>query len=415
MNEKSYASSDRAKCWSDINFTKAEAHVKKLQQRIFNACYYAEYDKLDSLSHMMIHSFYAKALAVKHVCSTHGKHTPGVDNIIWESDDEKFNAIFGLHRRGYKASPLKRAYIKKTDGRTRLLGIPTMQDRAMQSLYAFALEPIAECLADDHSYGFRPKRCAQDAVDYVIKYLAKSNPQWVLKADIRSCFDNISHDWLLKNVPMDKMILRTFLECGYMSHDTIYPTRHGVPQGGCLSNILCNLTLDGLEHTLLQNVDAKMAFVRYADDIIIFADTSGLLGQAVLPVVEKYLSERGLSLSNEKSGIFSVKEGFYYLGWHIYKSNNQIIAVPSRQAVDTLLEKTMAIVSQEHCFSDKELLNRLKSVIWGWLNYYKTATPPVLNGIEFEVISNVYQLTGSPLLIKNIENIFHLYYIKRFE
>ena len=406
MNEKSVASSNRANCWGDIDFIKAEAYVKKLQKRIFKACLNAEFDKLTTLSHMMIHSFYAKALAVKYVCSSHGRHTPGVDNILWESDTDKFNAIFGLRRRGYKASPLKRVYIKKPDGRTRSLGIPTMKDRAMQNLYKLALEPIAECLADEHSYGFRPKRSPKDAVEYVVKYLSNSHPKWVLKTDIESCFDNISHEWLLENVPMDKMILRNFLECGYMINDIVYPTRLGVPQGGCISNILCNLTLDGLEHVFLQNFDTNMSVVRYADDIIIFADTPGLPTQDVLPVMESFLSDRGLNLSKRKTILAAPTDGFQFLGWDISISGAQIIATPSRQAVNTLLEKISDILLKRDCLSEKELRDRLKSVIRGWLNYYKNATPPALNGVEFEVVSLAFQISGSRILAGKISRYF---------
>lgn len=116
MNSKMYAPSDRAKCWGEIDFTHAKNFVKKLQRRIYAACKQGNTGKVVTLINFMLHSFFAKAYAVKHVCSTAGKHTPGIDNILWLNDRVKFNAIFSLRLRGYKPKPLKRVYIQKSDG-----------------------------------------------------------------------------------------------------------------------------------------------------------------------------------------------------------------------------------------------------------------------------------------------------------
>ena len=107
--------------------------------------------------------------------------------------------------------------IPKKNGKLRPLSIPTMTDRAMQTLYRFALEPIAETTADTHSYGFRPKRCVQDAIERCFNMLSrKRSAAWILEGDIKGCFDNISHEWILKRIPMDKAILRQFLKSGYI-------------------------------------------------------------------------------------------------------------------------------------------------------------------------------------------------------
>ena len=148
MNRKLCAPADKAQSWESIDWKKAEAYVKKLQMRIVKAQKDGHYNKVKSLQWLLTHSFYAKALAVKRVTSNKGKNTAGVDHELWKTPKGKFEAIDKLKRRGYKPQPLRRVYIPKKNGKMRPLSIPTMTDRAMQTLYKSALEPLAETLAD---------------------------------------------------------------------------------------------------------------------------------------------------------------------------------------------------------------------------------------------------------------------------
>lgn len=153
MNRKLCAPANRAQSWESIDWKKAEAYVKKLQMRIVKAQKDGHYNKVKTLQWLLTHSFYAKALAVKRVTSNKGKNTAGVDHELWKTPKGKFEAIEKLKRRGYKPQPLRRVYIPKKNEKLRPLSIPTMTDRAMQTLYKFALEPLAETLADPNSYG----------------------------------------------------------------------------------------------------------------------------------------------------------------------------------------------------------------------------------------------------------------------
>ena len=176
---------------------------------------------------------------------------------------------------------MKRTYIEKYGKKEkRPLGIPTMTDRAMQGLQLLALAPIAETTADKVSFGFRQNRCAQDAMEYMFKLLSrKTSPEWILEGDIKGCFDNISHDWMLENIPSDKRIMRQFLRCGYVENKRLFPTTEGSPQGGLISPTYANMTLDGLERLLLERYSTsstghyhpnynkhKVHLCRYADD-----------------------------------------------------------------------------------------------------------------------------------------------------
>jgi len=219
--------------WKTINWQKVRREVRRLQIRIAKAVREGRYGRVKALQWLLTRSFSGKALAVKRVVSNRGRKTPGVDKTIWCTPKQKMSAVQNLKRHGYKSLPLRRIYIPKKNGKMRPLGIPTMRDRAMQALYALALLPVAETTGDPNSYGFRPYRSCADAIQQCFNSLAKRySPQWILEGDIKACFDEISHEWLLKHIPMDTFMLQKWLKAGYFEGDTLYPTKAGTPQGG---------------------------------------------------------------------------------------------------------------------------------------------------------------------------------------
>ena len=217
MSRKLYVATDTNNCWGNIDFIKAEKSVKKLQNRIAEAYTNGDMKLLSILQHKMIHSFYAKALSVKIVSSKQGAKTPGIDGIVYPTSEDKYRLIFELKFRGYNPRPLKRVYIPKSNGKYRPIGILTVKDRAMQTLCKFAIEPIAEITADDCSYAYRRNRSAKDAVVSCINILSDNkNLKYAIKTDIKSCFDNISQEWLLDNIPFDKTLLKKLLNNKYV-------------------------------------------------------------------------------------------------------------------------------------------------------------------------------------------------------
>lgn len=203
--------------WHDINWAKCNQEVRRLQARIVKATLEGRHGKVKALQWLLTHSFSGKALAVRRVTENQGKRTPGVDGITWRNPETKSRAVQSLKRHGYNPLPLRRIYIPKSNGKMRPLGIPTMKDRAMQALHLLALAPVAETTGDSNSYGFRPARSTTDAIEQCFAILAKSDrAQWVLEADIKGCFDNISHNWLVESIPMDSIVLRKWLAAGYL-------------------------------------------------------------------------------------------------------------------------------------------------------------------------------------------------------
>ena len=179
------ASPDPTEAWEQIDWYKCLKQVRRLQARIVKATQAGRWGKVKALQHLLTHSFSAKALAVERVTENKGKKTSGVDKVLWSTKESRFEAIQTLKQRGYKPKPLKRIYIPKSGSKKmRPLSIPTMKDRAMETLYKFALEPIAESSGDPNSYGFRTARSTHDAISQCFKLLSrKSSPQWVLEGD----------------------------------------------------------------------------------------------------------------------------------------------------------------------------------------------------------------------------------------
>lgn len=177
--------------WNAIDWKNAEKYVRKIQSRIAKAVINGKMKLVRELQRMLVNSYYAKLLAVKKVTINKGKKTPGVDGVIWNTKSLKYKAALTLNNNYYKPYPLKRIYIPKANGKKRGLGIPTLYDRAMQSLYAMGIDPVAETLGDTTSFGFRKERSCADAREQIFSILCKRNsPKWILEGDIKACFDS---------------------------------------------------------------------------------------------------------------------------------------------------------------------------------------------------------------------------------
>ena len=384
--------------WHAIDWQKAHTTVRRLQIRIVKATQVKDWRKVANLQRLLTHSFSAKVLAVKRVVENKGRETPGIDGQIWDTPQAKTEAISQLQNKGYKPLPLRRIHISKGKGRgSRKLGIPAMTDRAMQAIHLFALEPVAETLASPNSYGFRPERSCADAIAQCFTSLAKkSSGQWVMEADIKSCFDTINHPWLESNIPIDTRILSKWLKAGYIQNDTFHQNKEGTPQGSPISPCLANLTLDGLETALKDRFPRhhkkKVNMIRYADDFIITGSSKEVLEKEVKPLVENFLRERGLQLSEEKTRLTHIEEGFDFLGQNIKKYNGKLLIKPSKKSQKELLQKVRWHLKDLRGSTQELLISKLNQVIRGWANYHRhVVSYQVFDGLDNVIWQMVYR------------------------
>lgn len=386
--------------WETINWIKAEKFVNRIQIRITKAVLVGKYNLVKRLQYLLTNSFYAKALSVKKVTSNKGKNTPGIDGVLWKLPFEKMQAVSKLSNRNYKTKPLKRIYIEKYGKiEKRQLSIPAMHDRAIQSLHLFGLDPIAETTGERVSFGFRKYRSTHDAMSHIFNIMAKKNSgSWVLEGDIKGCFDNIQHQWLMDNIPMNKVILNKFLKAGYVFNKELFPTDSGVPQGGSVSPTIANTTLDGIERCIAEKywmnnkgkIDKKhknhkkINFIRYADDFIVTATDKETLVD-IQRIIEDFLLKRGLQLSQEKTVITHISDGFDFLGWNFRKRKIKLIITPSKKSIKKIIESISQTIKSNKTAEQKELIRKLNQRIKGWCNYHQ----PVCAKETFKYLNHI--------------------------
>jgi len=383
-----------------------ERNVRRLQVRIAQATKEGRWGKVQALQRLLTRSYSGKALAVRRVTENQGKKTPGVDREIWDTPEKKMLAVHQLQGRGYQPQPLRRIHILKSDGKTmRPLGIPTMFDRAMQALHLLALDPVAETTADKNSYGFRQQRSCADAIGQIFNVLKTATTEWIPEGDIRSCFDRISHNWLLTHVCMDRAILQKWLKAGYMEKDVFHKTTDGTPQGGIISPALANCALDGLEPVLkgkypqwarLKSLGGKRAavnFIRYADDFIVTSKSKELLEGEIKPLIEQFLRERGLELSPKKTVITHVEQGFDFLGQNVRKyPRGKLLTKPSRKNVKTFLDGIRKTIKAAWAWPAAEVVNELNPKIRGWANYHRhVVSKRIFTRVDYDIFSSLWR------------------------
>jgi len=310
-----------------------------------------------------------------------GSKTPGVDGIIIKTPEQKLALVKNMKRRGYQPSPLRRIYIPKAGNNKKLrpISIPTIADKCHQALHTLALVPVSEVTADLNSYGFRPQRCCADAIEQTFNVLAKSNsPQWVLEGDIKGCFDHISHEWMGNNICTDNVMLSKWLKAGFIETGKLFPTTEGTPQGGIVAPVVCNMTLDGIALMLKENFKKYKGihFIRYADDFIVTGHAKEILENQIKPAITAFLKQRGLELSQEKTKVTHITEGFDFLGQNVRKYPAQgklkLLIKPSEKNIHSFLQGIRKTIRNARSITQAGLIKQLNPRISGWANFHRS-------------------------------------------
>jgi RNA-directed DNA polymerase len=376
--------------WDAIDWRKADRIVRNLRCRIFRAAQVNDLRKVRSLQKLMLRCHSNILMSVRRVTQVNaGKNTPGVDKVVVKTPAARGQLVDYLStRQPWRASPVRRVYIPKANGKQRPLGIPTVLDRALQAMVKQALEPEWEARFEGSSYGFRPGRSCHDAIAKIYS-LARPNKRkrWVVDADIKGAFDNIDHDFLLRTIgeAPGRELVRQWLKAGVMEESSYHATETGTPQGGVISPLLLNIALHGMEkalgvrHGSQGQIDGERAVVRYADDFVVFCESREDATRVKEVILPGWLAERGLCLSEEKTRIVHLAEGFEFLGFHVKhyrtprttRTGFKLLIRPSPKGIIRKRQELRELWLGLKGHSLGAVLRTLNPVIRGWANYYR--------------------------------------------
>lgn len=361
--------------WDNANWEKLEYQLLRKQKLLARKKYVGNLEKCIVLQKEIVMSKFAKMLAVRHV--TNANSEAGIDGVKWISSAEKMRAALSLTSKNYKAKPYKTVLIHDGISRKeRYINIPTHYDKAMQVLYTYALSPVAEAMADRKSFAFRKGRSTFDADIYLRNGLSHNEDLFIFKGDIKSYYETIGHKWLLKNIDMDKKILKEFLKAGTILNGELFPVEDGISLGGSISPIIGNIVLDGMQVYIYdclyknESINYKCGnFIRFADDfIVIVKDEEQAL--EVKNYLFDFLMERGLRLSEEKTQIINASQGFDFLGRQYVKRNNIVVVTPSEKSI-TNFEIKLKNKIEHHKGSIDLLIKSLNQMITGYATYHR--------------------------------------------
>jgi RNA-directed DNA polymerase len=362
--------------WNNADWNKLGRALFDMQRDIALAANGDDRDAILMYQKRLTQSLDAKMLAVRHVVMNDSM--PGVDGIQWNIPSEYMKAALSLNDSSYRALPMRLVVIySKFSQKERRIKIPTYYDRAMQTLHAYALSPVGETGGDRRSFAFRKNRSIQDAHAYIMSALKKSI-YYIVKADVKSCYESINHDWLLANIPMNTAILREFLKSGHISAGEFFPAEdHGIGLGVSISPILGNMVLDGMQRAIFEGLHGLRYkeehcdghLVRFADDIFVTA-SSIEHAKRIVGIMESFLQQRGMRLSHEKTTIINVHQGFDFLSRHYVRNGRVIISRPSDTAV-MKMEYGLRELILPFKGSQKVLIDRLNKKLHGWASYHK--------------------------------------------
>lgn len=365
---------DMTAIWQSIDWDRLRESLLSLQQDLAYAAYSLEWDKVAELQNRVVNSWAARALAVRFVSDRDA--APGVDGVRWETAAQKARAAMYLTARGYQPLPyLYRELEEKGKKRVNLL--PAARDKAMQVLYSYALDPVAESTADKQSFFARKCRSSLDAHAYLCMELSGEDaPGWVVVTDVQTFYGTVAHDWMIRNIPMDKVVLRKFLKAGMIKESEMFPTEKGMSMATSLSPILGNMMLDGLQTYIYDRlyphggVDyLNGSITRLCDDILVKARTKRD-AEMIAQILCEFLAERGLKPHPDKTHIVDVRDGFDFIGRHYQRVSGVLKVRPSDTSIKAVEQKLKGIV-ESFTGTQRDLIKQINLELAGWGNYHR--------------------------------------------